>query len=108
MSTVTVPAGAPKRINSRDGGTYSTRESDGRTVVDLLPQDFESLLNGPQGKSWADANPGLAVRMLAPEGTSSYSYGGTQFQVGDDRLIVVTDEVASALRSHGFRDAPGL
>jgi hypothetical protein len=106
MTTVTVPAGDANRINGRGGRAYATGVSDGRRVVDLLPEDLDSILNGPDGKSWANANPGLAVTLLAPEGVCSYSYEGTEFQVGDDRLIVVTDEIASALRSHGFRNAP--
>jgi hypothetical protein len=107
MTTITVPAGAPKPIRGRNGGVYSTRMSEGRTVVDMTSEDIESLLSGPQGKVWVDANPGIAIRMLAPESVSSYSYGGTEFQIGDDRTVVVTAEVASVLRSHGFRDAPG-
>jgi hypothetical protein len=107
MTIVTVPAGAPNRISSRGGRTYSTQVSDGRTVVNLMSEDLDSLLKGPNGKAWAEANPGLAVKMLAPEGATSYSHAGTEHTVGDDRCVVVTDEVASVLRSHGFRDAPG-
>jgi hypothetical protein len=107
MTIVTVPAGAPHRISGRGGRTYSSRVSDGQTVVDLMPEDLDSLLKGPDGNAWAKANPDVVVRMLAPEGVTSYSHAGTEHLVGDDRFVVVTDEVASALRSHGFRDAPG-
>jgi hypothetical protein len=107
MTKVTVPPGTPNRISGRDGQIYSTSTSEGRTVVDLMQHDLEALLNGPEAKTWAKANPGLAVKMLAPDGTCSYSYDGKESRIPDDRLIVVTDEVASALRSHGFRDAPG-
>ena len=106
MTTVTVPAGAPNRISGRSGNAYPTRVSEGRTVVDLMPQDFDSLLNGPEGKSWANANPGLAVRLIAPESVSSYSHDGVEFKVGDDRLVLVAEHVATVLRCHGFRDAP--
>jgi hypothetical protein len=108
MSTVNVPAGAPNRINGRGGSAYSTRERGGRTVVDLPPQDLDVLLSGPQGKSWADANPGIAISMLAPNGVSSYSHDGVEYKVGDDHLVLVADHVASVLCSHGFQDAPGL
>jgi hypothetical protein len=107
MTTINVPTGAPNRIGGRGGRAYSTRSSNGRTVVDVLPEDIESLLTGPEGKAWSKANPGLAVSMLAPEGVTSYSHGGTEVAVGKDRLVVVTDEVAQMLRSHGFRDTPG-
>jgi hypothetical protein len=108
MSTVNVPAGAPNRISGRGGSAYPTRERGGRTVVDLPQHDLDALLSGPQGKSWADANPDIAISMLAPDGVSSYSYDGVEYQVGDDRLVTVADHIASVLRSHGFRDAPGL
>jgi hypothetical protein len=107
MTTVTVPAGVPNRLSGRDGQIYSTRTTEGRIVVDLMPHDLDALLNGPEGESWAKVNPGLSLTPLAPAGTCSYSYGGKEFKVPDDRLIVVTDEVASALRSHGFITAPG-
>jgi hypothetical protein len=105
MTTIAVPEGAPNRIIGRGGRTYSTRTIDGRNVVDVLPEDIDSLLTGPEGKSWSKANPGLAVSMKAPEGTTSYSYGGTEVAVGKDRLVVVTAEVASVLLSHGFQFA---
>jgi hypothetical protein len=106
MTTFVVPAGAPNRISGRNGQIYSTRVSEGRTVVDILPQDFESLLSGPLGKSWAKANPGLAVSLLAPEGVCSYSHDGAEFKVCDDGSVLVADHVATVLRCHGFRDAP--
>jgi len=43
MTTVNVPKGASNRISGRDGRIYSTRVSEDRTVVDMMPQDFESL-----------------------------------------------------------------
>lgn len=98
---------ARNRIRGRDGQIYSTGVSEGRTVVDLLPQDLDSLLNGPEGKNWANANPGLAVSMLAPDGVCSYSHDGVEFKVGDNGLVLVADYVANALRSHGFRAATG-
>jgi hypothetical protein len=106
MTTVNVPEGAPNRINGRGGSAYSTRERGGRTVVDLPPQDVDALLSGPQGRSWADANPGIAISMLAPAGVTSYSHDGVEYKVGDDGLVLVADHVANALRCHGFRDAP--
>jgi len=107
MTTINVPSGAPNRISGRGGRAYSTRANDGYTVVDVLPEDIDSLLTGPEGKAWSKANPGLAVSMQAPEGVTSYSHGGAEVAVGKDRLVVVTNEVAQVLRSHGFRDAPG-
>jgi hypothetical protein len=107
MTTFAVPAGAPNRIGGRGGRIYPTRVSEGRTVVEMMPEDFESLLSGPQGKSWRDANPGLAVSLRAPAGVCSYSYEGTEFKVGDDGLVLVADHVANALRCHGFSHAPG-
>lgn len=106
MTTVNVPAGAPNRISGRSGHAYATRVREDRTVVDMMPQDFEYLLSGPDGKSWANANPGVAVRLIAPESVSSYSHDGAEFKVGDDRLVLVADHVATVLRCHGFRDAP--
>src|ERR1700733_8469361 len=105
MTTVNVPKGAPNRISGRDGRIYSIRVSEDRTVVDMMPQDFEFILAGPDGKSWAKANPSVAVRLIAPEHVTCYSYDGVEFQIGDDHLVLVADHVASALRSHGFRDA---
>jgi hypothetical protein len=89
----------------RGGSAYPTRERGGRTVVDLPSHDLDALLSSPQGRSWAEANPGIAVSMLAPDGVSSYSHDGVEYKVGDDRLVLVADHVASALRSHGFRMA---
>jgi hypothetical protein len=106
MTIITVPKGAPSRISGRDGRIYSTRVSEDKTVVDMMPQDFEYLLSGPDGKSWAKVNPSVAVRLIAPESVTCYSYDGVEFQIGDDHLVVVADHVASVLRSHGFRNAP--
>jgi hypothetical protein len=107
MTTVNVPKGAPNRISGREGRIYSTRVSKDGAVADMTPEDFEYLLNGPDGKTWTKANPDVAFRLMAPENVSSYSYGGTECQIGDDRLVLVAAHVATVLRSHGFRDAPG-
>jgi hypothetical protein len=82
--------------------------SEDKTVVDMMPQDFEYLLSGPDGKSWAKVNPSVAIRLIAPENVTCYSHDGVEFKIGDDRLVLVADHVASVLRSHGFRDAAGF
>jgi hypothetical protein len=45
------------------------------------------------------------IKMIAPEGVSSFSHDGVDHKVGKDRSITVAYHVADVLRSHGFRDA---
>jgi hypothetical protein len=107
MPRVTMPSGAPDRIKCQSGQTYAAQPiGDGRRAMDLQEGDLEEILRGPQGKSWSAANPHLISKMLAPEGTTSYSHDGQEFQIGKDRLVTVSLEVASILRSHGFTAAP--
>jgi hypothetical protein len=67
MTTLNVPRGAPNRINGREGRIYSTRVGKDGAVVDMMSEDFEHLLHGPDGNSWTKANPDVAFRLMAPE-----------------------------------------
>lgn len=42
------------------------------------------------------------VRLLAPEGVSSFSHAGHSFDVADDGTLDVADHVVTEARSHGF------
>lgn len=42
------------------------------------------------------------VRLKAPHGGKSYSYGGVEHQVGEDGTVDVEPHVAAVLKSHGF------
>ena len=44
-------------------------------------------------------------KLIAPEGITSFSHGGTEHKINKDGSITVDDKVASALRAHGFKDA---
>jgi hypothetical protein len=46
------------------------------------------------------------IRLFAPAGAANYSYGGIEMPVGADGSVEVSDQVAVALREHGFTDAP--
>jgi hypothetical protein len=47
----------------------------------------------------------ILVRMIAPEDVTSYSHDGEQHDIGKDRVVTVSDDLAAILRSHGFKDA---
>ena len=47
----------------------------------------------------------VIIKLIAPEGVSSFSHDGAEHKVGKDGSITVPDHVASVLRSHGFKDA---
>jgi hypothetical protein len=51
-----------------------------------------------------DAAPRM-VRMIAPEGCTSFSHGGVEYKISGDRLVTIEAHVAETLRSHGFLDA---
>lgn len=44
------------------------------------------------------------VRLRAPHGGKSFSYGGVEYAVGDDGHVEVEHKVAAVLQSHGFVD----
>ena len=43
------------------------------------------------------------VRVLAPDGVTSFSHDGVEHKVAKDGSVTVSDPVADVLRSHGFR-----
>jgi hypothetical protein len=45
-------------------------------------------------------------RLKAPEGTTNVSYGGENYQVGDDGIIEVPETAVQTLREFGFEQAP--
>jgi hypothetical protein len=47
-------------------------------------------------------------KMLAPEGMTSFSFGGADIEIPEDRVVPVSYNPAlvAAMRSHGFTDAP--
>lgn len=47
----------------------------------------------------------VMIKLIAPEGVSSFSHDGAEHKVGKDGSITVDDHVATVLRSHGFKDA---
>ena len=44
------------------------------------------------------------VKMLAPDGVTSFSHDGQEHRIGKDGSIAVHAPVADVLRSHGFRE----
>jgi hypothetical protein len=47
----------------------------------------------------------VMVKMLAPEGASSFSHEGVELKIGKDGSITVEAGVAAVMQSHGFRAA---
>lgn len=47
--------------------------------------------------------PPVMVKMIAPEGCSSFSHDGSTHKIGKDRTIEVEGHVAAILKSHGFQ-----
>lgn len=44
-------------------GVAVRQADDGRLVIDILPKDFFSLLNGRDGAHWAKANPDVGAEL---------------------------------------------
>lgn len=47
----------------------------------------------------------VMIRLIAPDGTTSFSHEGAERNVDKDGSITVPKNVADVLRTHGFRDA---
>jgi len=65
-------------------------------------QPFPDEHNPPPIAPIATEAVPVMVRLVAPDGVTSFSCEGVEHKVGKDRSITVTEHVAGTLKSHGF------
>jgi len=99
-------------INGRDGLQWSNENAaailyiaeNGGWNADQIGNAFPGK-DRPAPGPIEQAQPRARVRLRAPEGTSSFSHGGVNHAIPEDRHITVDADVADALRAHGFVEA---
>ena len=58
-------------LYAKDGSCFMAKVVDGRVVVDIPPDVFRSLLQGPQGLLWEKVNAGGDIFRFLAEGAHS-------------------------------------